>query len=145
MRYTALTLHLRGTRGDPSGEASRTLRNPLQHRRGRDGRGVSRPRYASRPHESAHLFEIGQQDGIDHLVMEYPEGETLARRLLNASLALEQGSQYAIEIADAHRKGLTHRDLKPGDIMLTKTGTKLLDFNLAKLEQEVLFLTPVIL
>src|ERR1700722_11525507 len=139
MRYAALTLHLRGTRDDPSEEAPRTLRNPLQRRRRRDGRGVSRPRYASRPHESAHLFEIGQQDGIDHLVMEYPEGETLARRLLNAPLPLEQGLQYAIEIADAHRKGLTHRDLKPGNIMLTEMGTKLLRFDLAKLKQEARF------
>jgi Tol biopolymer transport system component/predicted Ser/Thr protein kinase len=87
------------------------------------------------------LHDIGQQDGIDYLVMEYLEGETLAQRLLKGSLPLEQVLQYAIEIADAldkaHRKGVTHRDLKPGNIMLTKTGTKLLDFGLAKLKQEV--------
>jgi Tol biopolymer transport system component/predicted Ser/Thr protein kinase len=87
------------------------------------------------------LFDIGQQDGIDYLVMEYLEGETLAQRLLKGSLPLEQVLQYAIEIADAldkaHRKGVTHRDLKPGNIMLTKSGTKLLDFGLAKLKQEV--------
>ncbi len=87
------------------------------------------------------LFDIGQQDGIDYLVMEYLEGETLAQRLLKGPLPLEQVLQYAIEIADAldkaHRKGVTHRDLKPGNIMLTKTGTKLLDFGLAKLTQEV--------
>src|ERR1700682_4865969 len=87
------------------------------------------------------LFDIGQQDGIDYLVMEYLEGETLAQRLLKGPLPLEQVLQYAIEIADAldkaHRKGVTHRDLKPGNIMLTKTGTKLLDFGLAKLKQEV--------
>src|ERR1700682_3207156 len=86
------------------------------------------------------LFDIGQQDGIDYLVMEYLEGETLAQRLLKGPLPLEQVLQYAIEIADAldkaHRKGVTHRDLKPGNIMLTKTGTKLLDFGLAKLKQE---------
>src|SRR5712691_2775147 len=87
------------------------------------------------------LHDIGQQDGIDYLVMEYLEGETLVGRLLKRPLPLEQVFQYAIEIADAldkaHRKGVTHRDLKPGNIMLTKSGTKLLDFGLAKLKQEV--------
>jgi len=83
------------------------------------------------------LYDIGQQDGIDYLVMEYLEGETLAERLKKGPLPLDQVLQYAIEIADAldkaHRKGITHRDLKPGNIMLTKSGTKLLDFGLAKL------------
>src|SRR6202162_3963803 len=87
------------------------------------------------------LYDTGHQDGIDFLVMEYLEGETLAQRLLKGALPLEQVLQYAIEISDAldkaHRKGVTHRDLKPGNIMLTKTGTKLLDFGLAKLKQEV--------
>ncbi len=86
------------------------------------------------------LHDIGRQDGIDFLVMEYLEGETLAQRLLKGPLPLEQVLQYAIEIADAldkaHRKGVTHRDLKPGNIMLTKSGTKLLDFGLAKLRQD---------
>src|ERR1700693_5065654 len=84
------------------------------------------------------LYDTGQQDEIDYLVMEYLEGETLAQRLLRGSLPLEQVLQYAIKIADAldkaPRKGITHRDLKPGNIMLTKTGTKLLDFGLAKLK-----------
>ena len=87
------------------------------------------------------LYDIGHQDGTDFLVMEYLEGETLAQRLLKGALPLDQVLQYAIEIADAldkaHRKGITHRDLKPGNIMLTKSGTKLLDFGLAKLKQEV--------
>jgi serine/threonine protein kinase len=86
------------------------------------------------------LHDIGQQDGIDFLVMEYLEGETLATRLLKGPLPLDQVLRYAIEIADAldkaHRKGVTHRDIKPGNIMLTKNGTKLLDFGLAKLKQE---------
>src|SRR6266849_4221045 len=86
------------------------------------------------------LHDIGQQDGIDFLVMEYLEGETLAHRLQKGPLPLEQVLQFAIEIADAldkaHRKGVTHRDLKPGNIILTMTGTKLLDFGLAKLKQE---------
>ena len=72
--------------------------------------------------------------------MEYLEGETLAQRLQKGPLPMEQVLQYAIEISDAldkaHRKGITHRDLKPGNIMLTKSGTKLLDFGLAKLKQE---------
>jgi eukaryotic-like serine/threonine-protein kinase len=83
------------------------------------------------------LHDVGHQDGTDFLVMEYVEGETLAERLKKGRLPLEQVLQYAIEIADAldraHRKGITHRDLKPGNIMLTKSGTKLLDFGLAKL------------
>src|SRR5208337_5569096 len=87
------------------------------------------------------LFDVGHQDGTDYLVMEYLEGETLAQRLQKGPLPLEQVLQYAIEIAGAldkaHRKGVTHRDLKPGNIMLTKSGTKLLDFGLAKLQQEV--------
>ena len=87
------------------------------------------------------LHDIGHQDGTDFLVMEYLEGETLAQRLVKGWLPLDQVLQYAIEIADAldkaHRKGITHRDLKPGNIMLTKSGTKLLDFGLAKLKQEV--------
>jgi serine/threonine protein kinase len=87
------------------------------------------------------LYDTGHQDGIDFLVMEYLEGETLAQRLQKGPLPLEQVLQFAIEISDAldkaHRKGVTHRDLKPGNIMLTKTGTKLLDFGLAKLKQEV--------
>src|ERR1700680_2588320 len=86
------------------------------------------------------LHDIGQQDGIDYLVMEYLEGETLAQRLQKGALPLEQVLHYSIEIADAldkaNRKGITHRDLKPGNIMLTKSGTKLLDFGWAKLKQE---------
>jgi len=86
------------------------------------------------------LYDIGHQDGVDYLVLEYLEGETVSQRLLKGPLPLEQALQYAIEIADAldkaHRKGITHRDLKPGNIMLTKSGAKLLDFGLAKLRQQ---------
>jgi eukaryotic-like serine/threonine-protein kinase len=93
------------------------------------------------------LYDTGHQDDIDFLVMEYLEGETLAQRLVKGALPIQQVLQYAIEISDAldkaHRKGVTHRDLKPGNIMLTKSGTKLLDFGLAKLTQEVAPATPV--
>jgi Protein kinase domain len=85
------------------------------------------------------LYDIGQQDGTDFLVMEYLDGETLAECLKNGPLPLDQVLQYAIEISDAldktHRKGVTHRDRKPSNIMLTKSGTKLLDFGLAKLRE----------
>ena len=92
------------------------------------------------------LYDIGRQDGTDFLVMEYLEGETLAARLLRGPLPVEQVLQYSIEIADAldkaHRKGAVHRDIKPGNIMLTKSGTKLLDFGLAKLKQAAGPATP---
>ncbi len=85
------------------------------------------------------LHDVGHEDGTDFLVMEYLEGETLAIRLLRGPLPLDQVLRYSIEIVDAldkaHRKGITHRDLKPGNIMLTKNGAKLLDFGLAKLRQ----------
>ena len=72
--------------------------------------------------------------------MEYLEGETLADRLTRGALPLDQALTTAIEIASAldkaHRAGITHRDLKPGNIMLTKAGAKLLDFGLAKLNPE---------
>jgi Tol biopolymer transport system component len=112
-------------------------RSELRERFEREARTIAS---LNHPHICT-LFDIGQQDGIDYLVMEYLEGETLAQRLLKGSPPLEQVLQFAIEISDAldkaHRKGVTHRDLKPGNIMLTKTGTKLLDFGLAKLKQEV--------
>ena len=82
------------------------------------------------------LHDIGQDNGVDFLVMEYLEGETLADRCSRGSLSLREGLPVAIQIADAldkaHRSGLTHRDLKPGNIMLTKAGAKLLDFGLAR-------------
>src|SRR5215469_15060842 len=82
------------------------------------------------------LHDIGHQDGIDYLVMECVEGETLAKRLEKGPLPVDQVLKYGAQIADAldkaHRAGIVHRDLKPGNIMLTATGAKLLDFGLAK-------------
>ena len=82
------------------------------------------------------LHDVGHQDGTDYLVLEFLEGETLAERLAKGALPLDQALRYASEIADAldkaHRAGVTHRDLKPGNVMLTKSGSKLLDFGLAK-------------
>src|SRR4051812_11112720 len=86
------------------------------------------------------LYDVGQQDGLSYLVMKYLEGETLAKRRRKGRLPLEETLRYAAEIADAldraHAQNITHRDLKPGNVMLTKNGTKLLDFGLAKLKKE---------
>jgi len=82
------------------------------------------------------LYDVGEQDGIAYLVMQYLEGETLADRVAGGALPLDQALQIAIQVAEAlataHKAGIVHRDLKPGNIMLTKAGAKLLDFGLAK-------------
>src|SRR5262252_3852543 len=82
------------------------------------------------------LHDIGSQDGVHYLVMECVEGETLAKRLEKGPLPLEQVLKYGAQIADAldkaHQSGVVHRDLKPGNIMLTSSRAKLLDFGLAK-------------
>jgi len=87
------------------------------------------------------LHDVRFEAGLDILVMEFCEGITLAERLRQGPLTLDQVVRYAIEIAQAldhaHRHGLTHRDLKPGNIMLTPSGAKLLDFGLAKLSERV--------
>jgi len=108
--------------------------NPqLRERFEREARAISS---LCHPHICA-LYDVGQQNGIDYLVMEYLEGETLAARLKKGPLPTDQVLQYAIQITDAldtaHKHAVVHRDLKPGNIMLTKTGAKLLDFGLAKI------------
>ena len=82
------------------------------------------------------LHDIGSQDGAGYMVMEYMEGETLADRIEKGALPLDQALKFATQIADAldraHRAGVTHRDVKPQNIMLTRDGVKVLDFGLAK-------------
>jgi eukaryotic-like serine/threonine-protein kinase len=89
----------------------------------------------SHPHICT-VHDVGNQDGVEYLVMEFLEGETLAERLARGPLPIEQVLRYGIEISDAldkaHRQGIVHRDLKPGNVMLTKSGLKLVDFGLAK-------------
>jgi Tol biopolymer transport system component len=89
----------------------------------------------SHPHICA-LYDVGSHEGTEYLVMELLEGETLAARLAKGALSLEQTLRFGVEIADAldkaHRQGIVHRDLKPDNVMLTKSGVKLLDFGLAK-------------
>src|SRR5437879_12519839 len=83
-----------------------------------------------------HLYDIGSQDGTDYMVMEFLEGETLAERLRKGAMPLNEIFKTGIAVAEAlavaHRQGLVHRDLKPGNIMLTEGGAKLMDLGLAK-------------
>jgi serine/threonine protein kinase len=82
------------------------------------------------------LHDVGHQDGIDYLVMECVEGETLAKRLEKGPSPVDQVLKVGAQIADAldkaRRSEIVHRDLKPSNIILTPTGSKLLDFGLAK-------------
>ncbi|MFQ5926104.1 MAG: protein kinase [Terriglobia bacterium] len=107
--------------------------NPqLRQRFEREARALSS---LSHPHICA-LYDIGQQDDLHYLVMEYLEGETVAARLEKGPLPPNDVLRYASQLADAldkaHRQGVLHRDLKPGNIMLTKAGARLFDFGLAK-------------
>src|SRR6266436_8710814 len=98
----------------------------------REAKAVSK---LSHPHICT-LHDIGHQDGVDFLVIELVEGETLDQRLTKGSLPPEQtvriAAQIAGALAQAHKMGIVHRDLKPSNVMLTKTGAKLMDFGLAK-------------
>jgi eukaryotic-like serine/threonine-protein kinase len=98
----------------------------------REARAISQLSHAN----ICQLYDLGQQDGIHYIVMEFLEGETLSARLAKGRLPIEQVLRYGAEIAEgldqAHRSGVVHRDLKPGNIMLTRGGAKLMDFGLAK-------------
>lgn len=104
----------------------------LKQRFQREARALSALNHA----HICHLYDIGSQNGTDYLVMEFLEGETLADRLRKGPLPLNEVLKTGAEIADAlqvaHRAGILHRDLKPGNVMLTKSGAKLMDFGLAK-------------
>src|SRR6266853_6999489 len=104
----------------------------LKQRLEREGKAISK---LPHPHICT-LHDIGHQDGVEFLVMELVEGETLEHRLVKGPLPSDQVLRYAAQIADAlakaHKLGITHRDLKPSNTMLTKSGAKLMDFGLAK-------------
>lgn len=104
----------------------------LKQRLDREAKAISS---LNHPHICT-LHDVGSQDGVDFLVMEHLEGETLADRLQKGALPFEGALSIAIQIADAldkaHARGIVHRDLKPANIMLTKHGVKLMDFGLAK-------------
>jgi serine/threonine-protein kinase len=92
----------------------------------------------SHPHICT-LYDVGDQDGLQYLVLEYLEGETLTDRIARqptpvpSAEALRIAAEIAEALTTAHRAGIVHRDLKPSNIMLTRTGVKVLDFGLAKL------------
>ncbi|HET6372835.1 MAG TPA: serine/threonine-protein kinase [Candidatus Polarisedimenticolia bacterium] len=104
----------------------------LRQRFEREARAASS---LNHPHICA-IYDIGNQDGTDYIVMEHLEGETLAQRLAKGPIRTAEAIRIGMQIADAldkaHQGGLIHRDLKPGNVMLTKSGAKLLDFGLAK-------------
>jgi serine/threonine protein kinase len=105
----------------------------LKTRFGREARAISA---LNHPNICA-LYDVGDS----YLVMEYCEGETLAHRIAAGALPVDEVLRYGLQIADAldraHRQRIIHRDLKPSNVMLTAAGVKLLDFGLAKEEQEV--------
>jgi len=85
----------------------------------------------------AHIYDIGEWNGIQFIAMEYVEGQTLAAKIRNHPLNLTEAVEIGIQVADAldeaHSKGITHRDIKPANLMLTARGqVKVLDFGLAK-------------
>ena len=81
------------------------------------------------------LYDLGAHDGIEYMVLELIEGETLQSRLACGPLPLSEALDYAIQVAEAldeaHKHGVIHRDLKPNNVMLTASGVTLLDFGLA--------------
>lgn len=101
----------------------------------REARAVAR---LNHPHICA-LYDVGAQDGVEFLVMEHLDGETLSARLMRGPLPLDEALGHAAALAQAlaraHREGITHRDIKPSNVMLTESGIKLLDFGLAKLRE----------
>src|SRR5262247_250128 len=89
----------------------------------------------------AHIYEIGEAEGLSFIAMEYVEGQTLAARINGQPLAvneiLEIGNQIADALDEAHGKGITHRDIKPANVMLNERGqVKVLDFGLAKIARQ---------
>lgn len=84
------------------------------------------------------VYDVGTDDGVAYLVMEYVEGESLAQRLRRGPIPVTTALRWALQIAaaldGAHRRGIIHRDLKPANVIVSGQLVKLLDFGLAKFE-----------
>ena len=104
----------------------------LRQRLEREARAISA---LDHPHICS-LYDVGSENGVDYLVMQFVTGETLADRLARGPMPAHEVCTYGAQIADAlasaHARGIVHRDLKPGNVMLTREGVRLLDFGLAK-------------
>ena len=107
------------------------LHDPERHELTREAEIVSS---LNHPHICT-IHDIGSEDGVDYIVMEYLEGETLQQRLTRGALPLGKAVEYCTQIVDAldksHRRGIVHRDIKPANVMLTAVGVKVLDFGIA--------------
>jgi eukaryotic-like serine/threonine-protein kinase len=104
------------------------------HRFIREARAASAINHAN----VAHIYDIGESGGCHFIVMEYVEGQSLAQKRSGQPLELGEildiGSQAADALAEAHEKGITHRDIKSANLMITPKGrVKVLDFGLAKI------------
>lgn len=107
------------------------LHDPERHELTREAKIVSS---LNHPHICT-IHDIGSEDGVDYIVMEYLEGETLQQRLMRGALPLATAIDYCTQIVDAldksHRRGIVHRDINPANVMLTAVGVKVLDFGIA--------------
>jgi Tol biopolymer transport system component/tRNA A-37 threonylcarbamoyl transferase component Bud32 len=111
-------------------------RSELRERFEREGRTIAS---LNHPHICT-LYDIGRQDGVDYLVMEYVSGKSLSKLIKPRGLPFAEALHYAQQIASAlaaaHAAGIVHRDIKPANVIVTPEGqVKILDFGLAKLEE----------
>jgi eukaryotic-like serine/threonine-protein kinase len=88
----------------------------------------------------AAVYDVGEEDGVDYIVMECVPGESLAAKLRSGPLTVKEATSITLQIAEAleeaHEQGVIHRDLKPANVMITPKGqVKVLDFGLAKLRE----------